>query len=76
MNGVGIPSLMGKPRVSGLAFKAEERNRLVSEVKEMILGGWAEQRVTQTCFCFQNWRGHFGFHLGVQGVAKGHCSSL
>ena len=42
MNGVGIPSLMGKPRVSGLAFKAGERNRLVSKVKEEILLGRAK----------------------------------
>lgn len=39
---MGMPSLMGKLRDSGLAFKAEERNRLVSKVKEEILGGWAE----------------------------------
>lgn len=67
---VRIPSLMGKPRVSGLAFKAEERNHLISKVKEEILGGWAEQKVTQTCFYSQSWKGVFDFHLGVQGVVK------
>lgn len=41
---MGIPSLMGKRSVSGLAFQAEERNHLVSKVKEETLGGWAEQR--------------------------------
>ena len=46
MGGVGIPSLMGKRSVSGLAFQAEERNHLVSKVKEETLGGWAEQRAS------------------------------